>query len=115
MSKVINEPTREGFEHGYHLARFIDAEEAKGPLPNGRERCHNCAFRQGTYPNGCVTTTMDALKCAMEGEPFLCHEDLKPCAGWMLWRRGDPKRKVEVPWPFSDELAAPPAQERTEQ
>jgi len=74
MSKVINEPTREGFEHGYHLARFIDAEEAKGPLPNGRERCHNCAFRQGTYPNGCVTTTMDALKCAMEELKDVCEE-----------------------------------------
>ncbi len=104
--KFVNEATAEGFELGYHLARFVDGEEAKAPLANGCARCHNCAFRQGSYPNGSPQTTMDALKCAIEGSPFLCHEDLQPCAGWALLRRGteDKDRKVEVCWPFSDEV-----------
>jgi hypothetical protein len=105
MPKVVNEVTAEGFELGYHLARFVDAEEKKEPLPHGRERCHNCAFRQGTYPNGSPTTTMDALKCAMEGTTFLCHEDLQPCAGWALLRRADPQKKYKIDWPFSDEIS----------
>lgn len=105
-TKVINEATAEGFELGYHLARFVDAEEAKGKLAHGRERCHNCAFRQGSYPNGSPQTTMDALKCAIQGDVFLCHEDMQPCAGWALLRRGteDKDRKVELLWPFSDEV-----------
>jgi hypothetical protein len=105
MGKVINEPTREGFEHGYHLSRFADAEEAKAPLANGRERCITCAFRCGTYPSGSPTTTMDALKCVIEGVPFMCHEDTRQiCAGYALLRRSDPQRKTEVNWPFSDEV-----------
>lgn len=100
---MVNEATPDGFELGYHLARFVDMEEQKAPLPNGRERCHNCAFRQGSYPNGSVATTMDALKCAMDGTPFLCHEDHQPCAGWALLRRISPQKKTETPWKFSDE------------
>jgi len=97
MSKVINEPTPEGFEHGYHLSRFADAEEAKGKLANGRERCITCAFRSGTYPSGCPTTTMDALKCVMEGVTFMCHEDTRQtCAGYALLRRANPNQKTEM-------------------
>jgi hypothetical protein len=98
MPKQINEATPEGFELGYHLARFVDAEEAKGKLADGRERCHNCAFRQGAYPNGSPETTMTALKCAVEGDPFLCHEDLKPCVGWALLRRASGGAKTELAW-----------------
>ena len=102
----ITDVTPEGLEHGYHLARFVDAEEVKGKLASGRERCHNCAFRQGTYPNGSPATTLDALKCAMEGVPFLCHEDLLPCAGWALLRRAAPSAKTIMPFPFTDEVEA---------
>lgn len=106
MGKVINDVTPEGLEMGYHLSRWADAEEAKSLLANGRQRCVTCAFRCGTYAGGSPTTTMDALKCVMEGVPFLCHEDtLQICAGYALLRRSDPQRKTAVNWPFSDEGA----------
>ena len=97
----INDVTPEGLELGYHLARFVDAEEGKSSLSNGRERCHNCAFRQGAYPNGSLETTLDALKCSMNGDVFLCHEDMLPCAGWALLRRANPCSSVEAPWKYS--------------
>jgi hypothetical protein len=108
MAKVINESTAEGFELGYHHARFVDQEEAKAPLANGLKRCATCAFRQGTYPNGSPTTQMDALKCVMEGVVFDCHEEDHPCVGWALLRRGMEGHHARVAWPFSDELPAPP-------
>lgn len=108
-----NRPTAEGRALGVELARFADAAAAEHPeLP---ERCRTCAFRLGTVPNGCVTTQMDALKCAIEGIVFLCHErpmdgpncpivDGSLCAGWRLLRPepGAPTRKAF--WPFSDDL-----------
>jgi hypothetical protein len=101
--KKFNEPTRDGFEMGYYMARWADKEEsAGGKLANGSERCATCAFRQGTYPNGSPVTQMDAMKCVLEGTPFLCHEEAKPCAGWALLRRANDE-KVKVPWGFSDE------------
>lgn len=87
--KTINEPTREGFELGYTLAKWVDAEEAKAPLANER--------------TGSPETMMDALKCAMEGLPFVCHEDMRPCAGWALLRRSAPASKTKAFWPYSDE------------
>lgn len=104
--KVINDVTAEGLEHGYHLSRFADKEERdNGPLANGRERCITCAFRMGTYPSGSPTTTMDALKCVMEGVTFNCHEDTRQvCAGYALLRRASPESKTVMPWPFSDEM-----------
>lgn len=98
----INEATPEGFELGYYMARFVDQEEAKEPLANGYARCATCAFRQGTFPNGSPQTLMDAAKCVMEGVPFDCHEDEKPCAGWALLRRASESTST-VPWPFSAE------------
>lgn len=101
--KVINEPTSEGFEMGYHLSRFVEFEiNRSGPLASGRERCNTCAFRAGTYAGGSPSTTMDALKCVMEGVPFLCHDDHLPCAGWAILRRSSPQRKTETDWQFSD-------------
>lgn len=104
MAKVVNEATAEGFALGYKLAQWVDTEERKQPLPHDRQRCHDCAFRQGTYPNGSPSTTMDALKCALEGVPFLCHDDMQPCAGWALLRRSSQQNKTTVFWPFSDEI-----------
>ena len=101
--KVLNEPTRKGFELGYRLSVWADKEAAKGPLPGDRERCDTCAFRCGTYASGSPTTTMDALKCVIEAVPFLCHDDHKLCAGYALLRRASPEVK-EAPWPFSSEV-----------
>ncbi len=109
-----NLPTPEGRELGQHLARFITVELPKYTerFPNAPEMCKSCAFRNGTQPNGCPGTVMDALKCVVEMEPFLCHEKLdvegKPyfyCQGWViLVSAGDEeKRPLEMPWPFSNE------------
>jgi hypothetical protein len=89
---VSNEPSGVGRALGRELARLADVEAAKDP--GAPERCRDCAFRLGTRPNGCATTVMDALKCAVEGEAFYCHlgvadgeEPKRPCAGWSLLRR----------------------------
>jgi len=84
MAKKLNEATAEGFALGYHLARYVDVEEQKESLPNGRQRCHNCAFRQGSYPNGSPQTTMDALKCSLDGTPFTLRCEW--CKGLFSWK-----------------------------
>lgn len=57
------------------------------------EPCTTCAFRAGSVPSQCDDTVMDALKCVLEGVPFLCHEPRKgsrtidrACFGWMRAR-----------------------------
>lgn len=90
-----NVATPEGRELGSHLARFADIEAKRC----GRdERCATCAFRAGAHlANGSPETLMSALKCAVEREPFWCHEADKPCSGWLLMR---PKsgETGQVPW-----------------
>lgn len=94
----VNLPTAEGEELGKHLARFVDVEIAerqkRGQLIP--ERCFDCAFRAGSFPNGCVPTVMTALKCVIEREEFSCHHGLdgegnptKPCAGWVILEGAD--------------------------
>ena len=95
MAKVLNEPTNTGYELGYHISRIFETCELKP------ERCSTCAFRQGTYPNGCESTLMDAVKCIAEGMPFNCHEENKPCAGYVAFRSSGSKQKLTVPWDFS--------------
>lgn len=105
MNKIENRPTREGFELGFTLARFVDN------APQIAERCFTCAFRQGTDANGSPVTTMDALKCTMEGVPFYCHEiedrenPHRLCAGYVNLRAASPS-KISTFWPFSDEVEA---------
>lgn len=112
--QVRNKPTKEGREIGVYLARWADAalEKQLQQFPNMRDRCASCAFRSGSFPNGCLDTVMDALKCVMEGAEFMCHHDMiddKPtevCAGWLaVWSEsatnGMPEQKA--PWPFSHE------------
>ena len=76
------------------------------------ERCRSCAYRGGTIPNGCPNTVRDALKCAMEGVPFYCHQTPPNvngghtglCGGYLISRSTLYGREpVSTPWPFSDE------------
>lgn len=102
MTRARNIATPEGAEAGKHLARMCDREEAKRmPL---RPRCGTCAFRAGTKPNQMGGTVLDALKCAMEGKPFYCHETKTEtvCAGWMILRN-KPGEEVEMPYGWMTE------------
>jgi len=89
---VPNVPTDEGRALGAEIARLVDNDEARVraaglPVP---PRCGDCATRLGTPPNGCAPTLMDFVKCAAEGEPFMCHvgavdgEPARICGGWLL-------------------------------
>lgn len=115
MAKIRNRPCELGEQVGANLARFADHAEQEwrdselGFVP---VRCASCAFKEGTYPNRCLTTVSDAMKCTMERNPFYCHHDVKLkrpgekqphsiCAGWILLH--DAKPPVTVPWLYSDE------------
>ena len=95
--QTLNVATPEGRELGRHMARFADQELAGKP----DNRCDTCAFRAGDHlANGSPATQMDALKCVIEGIPFMCHEHDRACAGWAaLW---SPKGEARtVPWEFT--------------
>lgn len=94
MSKIPNRVTDEGRELGRHMARLCDGEF----VGKRDDRCRTCAFRGGDHiANGSPETLMTALKCAMEGTPFWCHEHDRACAGWAAMRF--PKDKlVHAPW-----------------
>ena len=105
---VPNRPSDEGRQLGEQLARLTDKAwiELKAKFPNHMERCSSCAFRGGTFPNGCLVTVMDALKCAVENIPFYCHHNLdaegKPtdlCAGFMAAQFA--LSNVEKPFPLT--------------
>jgi hypothetical protein len=101
--KIENKTTYQGYWLGAMLARFVDN------VPQLSERCFTCAFRQGTDANGSPITTMDAMKCVMEGVPFYCHETETPqnpkrlCAGYLNLRSASPGKRAML-WEFSDEL-----------
>lgn len=105
-----------GRELGAHLARFADEAEpaARLKVPDLPPRCQSCAFRAGSHvQNGSVATTMDALKCWLEGVEFQCHQpDRKgePCSGWamLMLARGEAPHS-NAPWPFSDEADPTPS------
>lgn len=116
MAKERNRPSQDGRAVGENLARFADVEEEKWRKELGfvPARCASCAYRKGTYPNGCLSTVADAMKCTMERNPFMCHHGVKLkgpkseqkpltiCAGWLLLHSGTPP--VEAPWPYNDEI-----------
>jgi hypothetical protein len=87
-----NVPTPEGRALGAQLARFFDLEQPKveARFPGSTERCKSCAFRLGTFPNGCPETVVDAFNCIISGNPFYCHMDMKDgqptklCTGWAV-------------------------------
>jgi hypothetical protein len=103
-----NRPTREGRALGVEIARLCDQEEAKQArmlTPAIPERCRTCAFRGGTFPNGCGATLMDALQCIVEGLDFYCHETGRAgqlCAGFQMMRF-DSTFAVDWPWFTTDE------------
>jgi hypothetical protein len=109
MALHPNRPTAEGRALGAELARLVEPAIVKlGP----DERCVSCAFRLGTIPNGCPGSVMDALKCALEGVTFLCHENGRKvggerpvCHGYKAWR-GDRDVHIKAPWPWSYEDGA---------
>lgn len=106
--------TPEGRALGEQMARLTDKAIATlAAEGEADDRCKSCAFRAGTVPNGCPQTQMDALKCVVEGVPFLCHQaDRKEsaCHGWYAARialkraekhRGTPPPFASCPWEFS--------------
>ena len=98
-----NLPSPEGRELGAHMARLCDRELIGKP----DNRCTTCAFRAGDHiANGSPETLMSALKCAMEREPFWCHEHDRPCAGWLAMRclAGE---TIAVPWDYVDGVDLP--------
>ena len=86
-------PTDEGRECGAMLGLMTDKAEAEVRIkfPNHSGRCKSCAFRSGTFPNGCPETLIQAIACVVSGEPFFCHQQLDAhgepediCAGWLI-------------------------------
>ena len=120
MTGTRNVPTPEGREIGKELAwmtkqaradlvKRLGQEAVAGLLP---EPCRSCAFRGGTFPNGCSGTVLDALKCVMEGVPFYCHQSPQNedgrhtglCHGYLTARTAlVGKTALPTPWPFSHE------------
>lgn len=92
---VPNRPSEEGRALGKELARLCDGEAEKLrhaglPVP---ERCKSCAFTEGTVPNGCASTALDATLSAINGIDFFCHMGVKPgeeptklCAGYLIMK-----------------------------
>lgn len=111
-----NAPSPDGVALGKELARLCDAaeREKRAWYPKHAERCVSCAFRGGSFPNGCAETVLDALKCVIEQRPFLCHmspkddtgEHAELCAGWLLSVDYDKPPGV-APWPWTDAAEQP--------
>lgn len=113
--------TPEGKALGETMARLAGKAIAhqKQQFPKMKEPCVTCAFRVGTIPNGCPQTQLDALKCVVEGVPFMCHHGTKDaqgnfnefCAGWFAAYAAVSARgglKMEIPWDFSPPDEAQP-------
>lgn len=86
-----NLPTPQGRLAGKELARLVRPALIDMAVlhPDAPGPCAECAFVEGTIPNGCPETVLDAFKCAVEGVPFGCHKGMLPdgtprriCAGW---------------------------------
>ena len=88
----------EGAALGREIARLYAIEEPAqlARFPRMLPRCDDCAARLGTLPNECAESTMDLVKCAIEGEPFYCHKGLREgedpkrlCTGWLVLASGE--------------------------
>ena len=78
-----NLPSDLGRALGYEMQRLFLASLDGKP----DNRCADCAFRLNSAPNGSEASLMNAMKCIMEGKPFNCHMENKPCAGFVLMRQ----------------------------
>lgn len=114
MTLIRNKATEEGRALGRELARICDNSEpaARLKFPELPPRCASCAFREGKHvANGSQRTTMDAVKCVLEGILFLCHEpsrDGAVCSGYaIMMLSNDTNGSFKAPWPFSDEAECP--------
>ena len=93
-----NQRTLEGIALGEQMAQLCDGKLAGKP----DNRCATCAFRKGEHQaNGSPETLMTATKCCMERTAFWCHEENRPCAGWLAMR-ADADKTVEMPWEHSE-------------
>lgn len=105
--KTLNRPCELGMQVGEQLVKFVDEAEKRCAEELGfvAVKCPTCAFREGTIPNGCLTTVATALKCSMENEPFYCHHKTtnygpqKLCAGWLMMDRS---ATTEMPFDYPD-------------
>jgi hypothetical protein len=89
-----NQRTPEGIALGEQMARLCDKELVDKP----DNRCATCAFRRGDHiANGSPETLMSAMKSCLERTPFYCHEQDRPCAGWLAMR-APADVVVEMPW-----------------
>lgn len=111
MTLIRNLGDPDGHKLGKILVKWCDDAEPKARLqmPELPPRCNSCAFRAGNHhPNGSVMSTMDALKCVMEGVEFHCHEPARKgqlCSGWAIFMLAkDAPDFTSAPWPFSDEF-----------
>ena len=102
-----NLPTPEGREAGENMARMIEpAIAALAAQGEADVRCATCAFRPGTFPNGCAETVLDAMKCGMEGAPFYCHDKRhkgETCHGWFAMRYALDGKRTAAFWKYSHE------------
>ncbi len=93
-----NVATNQGRELGFLMAHFCN----EALMRKEDKRCGTCAFRHGNHlANGSPETQMLAFKCVWEGEPFLCHEENKVCAGWKALAAPKDQR-VRMPWEYQD-------------
>jgi hypothetical protein len=107
---IKNFTTPEGHKLGKHIAQMCDEAEPKARLrmPDLPPRCASCAYRAGPHlANGSPATVPDALKCAMEGIEFYCHDVHREgalCSGWAMFMLAldDPIELKKAPWDFID-------------
>lgn len=105
-----NFTTAEGLALGERLAAMCDDAEPKARLrmPELPPRCGSCAYRAGPHlANGSPATVMTALKCAMEGVEFYCHDVHREgalCSGWSMFMLAldGPEDLRQAPWDFID-------------
>ncbi len=104
----LNRPTPEGIKTGSVIAGLVEAQVTAGSVDT---RCTSCAFRRGSYPNGCLPTVSTATECVVYEQTFYCHQTDrkgKPCEGWRVATdavRDNPAKMVHAMFPgvFTDE------------
>jgi len=87
--KKLNLPTPLGRMAGAELDRIYNLTLQESG--DNDERCHDCAFRKGTMPNGCEATVYDAVMCTVNGNTFECHINVgQMCAGFAQFKNALP-------------------------